>query len=204
MPEEQEIETSDLQEAIEELHHERSEREAEEHRNAWTKYVGLATAIFAVFAALGSLQSASLVNEAMIQQIKASDKWNEYQADRSKIHLFDVQAAGYLDQGVTAAPAPKGELIDRKLSQSERLGYYLDQVKRETGKTADISKDAKELEKDSANLMVKHHRFAYAVTGIQVAIALGAVSALTKMKWIWLLSIVFGLAGIVMFIQGFL
>jgi len=80
MPEEIEVETKDLQEAIEELHEEREELK----HAGWTKYIGLSTAILAVFAAIGALQSGSLVNEALIDQVKASDSWNEYQAAKQK------------------------------------------------------------------------------------------------------------------------
>lgn len=49
-----------------------------------------------------------------------------------------------------------------------------------------------------------HHSFAYAVALIQVAIALSAVAALTRIKTIWGISMVAGLIGIVFFAQGFL
>jgi hypothetical protein len=48
-----------------------------------------------------------------------------------------------------------------------------------------------------------HHQFAYSVALLQVAIALGAVSALTKIKSIWVVSMALGIGGIVMFTLGF-
>ena len=99
MPEEIEIETKDLQETIEELHHERAEREEEAKKSAWTKYIAMSTAVLAVFAAIGALQGGAKVNEAMILQIRASDKWNEYQSARQKDHLYTLKANDLLDAG---------------------------------------------------------------------------------------------------------
>jgi hypothetical protein len=203
MPEELEIETTDLQEAIEELHEERKEREAEEKRSKWTRYVGLATAIFAVFAALGALESGSLVNEAMIQRLKSSDAWNEYQADKEKVHLYGLQVNAMIDSGITAEHIEGKIKKGTRLSPGKRLSQYLDEIEKETEKTTDLSKEGAKLSKESEELLKKHHQFAYSVTGIQVAIALGAVSALTKMKSVWFISLVFGVAGVVLFSRGF-
>jgi hypothetical protein len=200
MAEEPEVETKELQEAIDELHHDREEREAEEARGKWTRYVGLATAIFAVFAALGALESGSLVNEAMIQRLKSSDKWNEYQADKEKTHLYALQVNAMVDAGTRpAATKPKK---GAPMQPGERLASYLDEIDKENAKTVDLSKEATKLSKESEELLEHHHQFAYSVTGIQVAIALGAVAALTKMKWVWFVSLVFGLVGVILFFRG--
>ncbi len=204
MPEEPEIETTELQEAIDELHQEREERVAEEQRNKWTKYVGLATAIFAVFAALGALESGSLVNEAMIKRLMSSDKWNEYQSDKQKVHLYGLQANAMLDAGAIPEHIKGKTKFGERLTPGKRLSEYLAEVEKEASKTEDLSKEATKLSKESEELLERHHQFAYSVTGIQVAIALGAVSALTKMKWVWLVSLVFGVAGVILFAKGML
>jgi hypothetical protein len=105
MPDEAEIETKELQETIEELHEERREREQEQRQTAWTRYIALTTAILAVFAAIGALQSGSLINESMMDQLRASDTWNQYQASRMKDHLFTLQAFALLDHGTKASAA---------------------------------------------------------------------------------------------------
>src|SRR6266700_46616 len=107
MPEEPEVETQELQETLVELHEERKEREAAEKRIAWTRYIALTTALLAVFAAIGAMQSGALVNEAMIDQIKAADKWNEYQAARLKDHTYTIAANALLDTGATLPPPEK-------------------------------------------------------------------------------------------------
>ena len=51
--------------------------------------------------------------------------------------------------------------------------------------------------------MHRHHQFSRAVTGIQVAIALGAVAALTRGKLIWIVGMVIGLGALALFALGF-
>ncbi len=206
MPEEIEVETKDLQEAIEELHKERGEREELEKAGAWTRYISLSTALLAVFAAIGAMKSGSLVNEAMIEQLQASDKWNEYQAARQKSHLYSLQAFSIIDQPrgqiASSPPQPKGRWSPK--SPADRLKDFEGQVKKEEDKAKDLSEKATHLEKESEHLMHTHHKFAGSVAYIQVAIALGAISALTKIKPVWLLSIIVGTGGIYFFTSGFL
>lgn len=204
MPEDIEIETDKLQEAIHKLHEEQQERHAELERSKWTQYIGLSTAIFAVFAAIGALESGSLVNEAMIAQIKASDAWNEYQSDKQKVHIYGLQANMLVDHGARPENSDKPLSKHERLSPGKRLSQYLDQIEKDNSKTDELSKRAKELEKESTELMHKHHRFAYMVTAIQISIALGAVAALTRLKWVFIASLGLGLVGMVLFVNGIL
>jgi hypothetical protein len=219
MSEEVEIETKDLQETIEELHEEREEREQEARRTAWTRYIALSTAILAVFAAIGALQSGALINEAMMLQLRASDKWNEYQAARQKDHLYSIEAYALLDRGAkprAAAPAGSHKREKRAAGSSARekgqewaalppegrLEGYIAQAEKEKDKERDLQQEAQKLERESAHKAHLHHHFARSVALIQVAISLSAVAALTRMKSVWWVSLLVGLAGIVFFTLG--
>lgn len=206
MADEIEVETKDLQDTIEEIHQERAEREREEQQNRWTRYIALTTAILAAFGAIAALQSGSLANEGMIHQLQASDTWNEYQASREKTHLYGLAAAPLLDANVVPAKSPgkKGpSLPDTKPESGPvRLASYLDEIERESDKTKSLSSKAGGLEKRANEELGRHHRFAYSVALLQVAIALGAVSALTRIKSIWIVSAVLGIGGIVLFFAG--
>jgi hypothetical protein len=218
MPEEVEIETKELQETIEELREEREEREAQARKAAWTGYIALSTALLAVFAAIGALQSGSLVNEAMIHQLQASDTWNQYQADRQKEYQFSLQANGLLDRGTSAPSQPaapsegaasagsgsEGSGGWHAVAPAERLRQYIEQVEKERAKEEDLKKEAGKLEGEAREELHQHHRFAWSVALIQVAIALGAVAALTRIRPVWVLSLVVGLGGIVLFAAGLL
>jgi hypothetical protein len=228
MPESVEIETNELQEAVQELHEERAEREKDHKENAWTRFISLSTAILAVFAAVGAMQAGGLVNEAMVGQIKAADAWNEYQASRQKDHLYTITAYGLLDSGVVPAgvakPQPgmpsgtkkvhikavdrnspvssKDENDWRALPPSERLAQYISQVNKEQAKEDQKMKDATGLEDRSGRDMERFHIFEHAVAMIQVAVALSAIAALLRNRPVWYLSMAVGILGILFFLHG--
>jgi hypothetical protein len=225
MAEEVEVETKELRETLTELQEERREREEADRRTAWTRYIALTTALLAVFAAVGALESSGLVNEAMISQLRASDLWNEYQADRQKQHLFEVSANSLLDRGAklpapptptpTPAPTPTRALPERPPAKKsdapewrarppeQRLRQYIQQANKEAEKETELKEAAEHLQQESEDLMHRHHQFALSVAFIQVAIALSAVAALTRMRSVWGLSLLVGLAGVYFFTAGF-
>lgn len=201
MPEEVEIETRELQEAITELHHERAERELEEHRSSWTRFIALSTALLAVIAAISALKSGDLVNNALqakndsvLKQAMASDQWAYYQAKGIKKNGAEQTAA----------------LLEALHASTEATGFRKEAARYDT-QQKDVMKKAEKLEKErdhsqeqSTHLMHQHHIFAFSVTLTQVAIALAAVAALTKRKAIWYLSLIAGVLGVAFFTQGFL
>ena len=194
MPEHAEVETRQLQEAIAELHEERAELETERKSAGWLNYVGLATALLAVFAAVGALQSAALINEGLVNQIKASDTWNEYQASRQKDHLYTLALNAMAD--ASGAFSPK--------AAAARTKEYRAKVDQELAKERSRSAEAKKLESESAAQIHKQHFFEYSVGLIQVAIALSAIAALAKVKPVWYVGLLAGGLGVVLFAVGFL
>ena len=205
MADEIELESKELQETIEEIHRDREERAAEELQGRWTKYIALTTAILAAFGAIAALESGGLANEGMMHQLQASDTWNEYQSSREKTHLYGIASASLLDSNVKPATGKLAKEPDVKpRSPAQRLGGYLAEIDREVEKTKSLNDKGTRLQKLAEEEMRHHHLFAYSVALLQVAIALGAVSALTKIRSIWLVSMALGIAGIVLFVMGFI
>lgn len=188
MPDDPEVEPHHLQEDLEEAVEEAKEKRADERLPGWVRLVGLSAAIFAVVAAIAALRSGSLINEATIDQIKASDTWAAYQAAREKEHLYTVA----LD-----------EMTDRGSKNVARMHDYRRQIDKEIGKEQPLAASAHELEAESAAEVRRHHAFEYAVALLQVAIALGAVAALARFKPAWFVSLAAGVAGIAFFLWGF-
>jgi Domain of unknown function (DUF4337) len=183
MPEDIEVDTDKLQEQIAEAR----EELARERSPLWLRYVGLSAAVFAVVAAVAALRSGDLINEAMIEQMKASDTWTEYQAAREKEHIYAVAADA---------------LEDRR--SNVRLRAYRGEIAKEVAKEDPLQTHARSLEDESAAEVRRHHAFEYAVAMLQVGIALGAVAALARSKPAWYVSLAAGGAGIAFFIRGFL
>jgi hypothetical protein len=188
MPEGPEVETEKQHEAIRE--------EFEKEGGSFLKQISITTAILAVLAALASLKAGDTVNEALalkteaVQlQSQASDQWAYYQAKGIKSAVHEASRSSWLAIG-KEPPAAFGA----------EMQHYAEQQ-------AEIFKTAKEKERgrdekirESEHLMHKHHGFARAVAMFQVSIALGAVAALTRSRFVWIASLVVGSGGLVFFI----
>jgi|SRR5579863_4051503 len=183
MPDDIEVETDKLREQVDEA------REEGEQRAPWLRYVGLGAAIFAVVAAVSALRASDLINEATIDQIKASDTWGEYQAARGKEHMYSIAIDNLTDSGS---------------KNPVRLRAYHGEVANEVSKEKTLQTEARRLEEESLAGIVRHHAFEYAVALLQVAIALGAVGALARSKPAWYVSLVAGVLGIIFFVKGFM
>src|SRR5437870_6139382 len=85
-----------LEHLHEEIHH-----HAEHGGEKWISWVALSTAILAVLAAITGLLSGSHANEAMMDQIRASDQWSYYQAKSIKAAVLDAKMT------MTATPSDK-------------------------------------------------------------------------------------------------
>lgn len=153
--------------------HEQVKESAEHSREAWISWVALSTAILAVLAAIAGLLSGQYANEAMINQIEASDQWSYYQAKSIK--------ASVLDSKISLAGTPN------ESDQSKRDRYEKEQE--------EIKSGAERKEVAAKSNFHKHEVFARGVTMFQIAIAIAAISALTKKRHFWVVSLLFGLVG---------
>ena len=68
-----------LEKSEEDIH-----EKAHHAKEPWIGWAALTSALLAALAAVAALQAGHHVNEAGIIQLKASDKWNEYQAKKQK------------------------------------------------------------------------------------------------------------------------
>jgi hypothetical protein len=171
MPEGPEIETEKLHEAVQE--------ELEREGGGFLRTIALTTAILAVVAALAALRAGATVNEALMLrsdaarlQAEASDQWAYYQAKGIKASVLDAARTSWLAIG-KEPPAEYGENARRH-------------------------KDSSIAESD--HLLHRHHRFASSVVLLQISIALGALAALTRQRWIWWASLLAGVGGAGLFL----
>jgi hypothetical protein len=164
-----------LEQLHEEIHH-----HAEHGGPPWISWVALSTAILAVLAAIAGLLSGKHANEAMMSQIEASDQWGYYQAKSIK--------AAILEAKTTLA----SEATDR---DKEKAKQYQEEQ-------AEIKREAENKQAEAKANFHKHEIFARGVTMFQIAIAIAAISALTKRRKFWFVSLIFGLAGTIFLALG--
>jgi hypothetical protein len=192
MPEGPEVETERLHEAI----HEELEKEG----GAFLKRIALTTAILAALAAIAALRAGDTVNESLVRktestrlQAQASDQWAYYQAKGIKAAVQLASAASWKANGKNAPPEYDAAAA-RYTAEQDSIRDRARELERE--------RDAKSSEADG--LLRHHHAFAQSVALFQVAIALGAVAALTRQRLVWLASLLLGGAGAALFTQAFL
>ncbi len=158
--------------------HETIHEKAEHSETKWFPFVAISTALMAVFAAISGLLAGHHSDEAVISQIKASDQWAYYQSKGIKAEIKTLE--------IHAGIADSSAISKYKTEQEE------------------IKTKAEEFQKESNFHLDKHSILAKVVTLFQIAIAISAISILTKKKWLWLSSLVLMLIALWLFIEAFI
>jgi hypothetical protein len=167
--------------------HDHEVEHAGAHGDPFAGRIAVMTAIFATLGAMmgfkaGATQNEALLfkNEAAIRRAQASDQWNFYQAKSGKQNLAEL-----------GAELTTGEVQARFNKEAERY----------KGEKAEIMPVAKKFEKEAEDAeaaseasMHSHHRWAQATTLIQIAIALAAITILTRNRALQYVS--FGVAAL--------
>jgi hypothetical protein len=142
--------------------------------DTFSSKIAVATAILATLGAFFSYQAGSTQNEAAmfkndpaIKKTEAADQWNFYEAKGNKLNLAEI-----------ALLLPNADQEKYKRS-----------IERYDGEKKEIKKEAEGLEAESKgfdakseSIMHVHHRWALAMTFIQIAISLAAITLLTRKK----------------------
>ncbi|HEY8255370.1 MAG TPA: DUF4337 family protein [Rhizomicrobium sp.] len=171
-------------------HTEHAEHAAHE-RNPFVSKVSITVAVLAVMAAAaGSLETVeggraiTESSEAVLAQDKATDSWNEYQADSLKRHMYDIA------MGSAGARADEFK-ADIK---SEREGQNKAREKAE-----DAEKDRDRRLSQSAVHEERHHWLTGAATLIEIGIALSTVAIITSRRAFWFSAMGLGCVGAILF-----
>ncbi len=163
----------------------------------FTSRVAVLTAVISTVGAIfgymgGHSQNAALLykNEAAIQKTSASNQWNYYQAKSNKQNL------GELSVTLTSGDAQKtfAQAVERYKLEKEEIKVAAEALEAKA-KAADQKSDLE---------MHVHERWALATTLMQVAIALSAITLLTRKRW--MLAGVYGATaiGVVFGVMGYL
>jgi hypothetical protein len=201
---EEDLETAELKEQIDQRVEDHEHHAHHPHpagpmaMPGWLRYLSLSTAMIAVFAAVASLESGSSSNEAilekseaMLNQARASDEWAYFQAKGIKATLSEDFADSLADGAHKTKLTEEGKRYRGETAESKARATKLEDEVKDSNQRCDA-------------LMGHHHRFAIAVTLLQIAIALSAIAALTRRKPLWFLGMAVSAGGLAMFVRGFL
>jgi hypothetical protein len=176
-------------------HMEHAEHAAHE-KNPFISQVSITVAVLAVMAAAaGSLETVeggraiTESSEAVLAQDKATDSWNEYQADSLKRHIYEIAAV---------AGGAKAEQYAKEITR-DRSGQ--DKARE---KAQDSEKDRDARLKESAVHEERHHWLTGAATLIEIGIALSTVAIITSKRAFWFSAMGLGLVGAMLFAYAYL
>ena len=180
-------------EGLTEQINDQAEKEIAAEEKKWSFYIAISTALIAVLAAISSLVAGHHSNEALIEQIRASDQWAFYQAKNIRMH--EMQSMVDLLGAITPQDKEKTATLREK---------YVKEVERYGNDKENISEKAKELEKERDLLSRRADRFDGGEALLEIGLVICSITLLTKRRGFWIGSILVGAAGVVLAVTGFL
>jgi hypothetical protein len=174
---------------------------AEEAKEKWTNYLAMTTILIAVCATLSTFKGGGYSTRSLLNQTLASDQWSYFNSKGVKSYIFEAQIEdlkfrqSLADQGAKSGSAQK--LYEEQMASLGKM------VKKFSDEKKEIKKKAEDFLKVSADSKLHSNAFGIAVIFLQVSILLSSIAALTKRKYIWIISLFVGAAGILYFFDGF-
>ena len=139
--------------------------------------IAVMTAILSTIGALFSYQGGATQNDAMmlknaaaIKKTEASNHWNYYQAKSNKQNLAELAVA--LNDG------------EKKERYEKEVARYKEEKAEIKAQAEKLEAEVKEFEHQSDEALHLHHRWAQAMTAIQISIAMAAITLLTRKRWL--------------------
>ena len=176
-------------------HTEHAEHAAHE-RNPFVSKVSITVAVLAVMAAAaGSLETVeggraiTESSEAVLAQDKATDSWNEYQADSLKRHMYEIASV----TGGSKAEAYAKEIAKDRGGQDKARGKA-----EESEKDRDLHLKARALHEE------RHHWLTGAATMVEIGIALSTVAIITARRTFWIAAMGLGSVGAALFAVAYM
>ena len=167
------------------------EIEAKSHNERLNSLVAITVLIVSLFSTATRLKDDNLIRAMEYVKADSLDLWNEYQAERIKLH-GDENGSKLLSllrvQNAAAA------LLEQKRLQTQIAKYER--------QSAELSVKAKAQEARYNALKSRHEQFDTEEGILSVTLALTAVAALTELSWLLVVGWAFAVFGIVMGLAG--
>ncbi len=147
--------------------------------------VAFTMSVLAVLVAITTVLGHRTHTEAVLNQNKATDEWNYYQAKNIRNTVTDM-AAKQLSL-TTVLDKDKAAAI---------LKEDADQLKKWKGELKEQQEKAKELESEVQRDEARADRFDLGEALLEIALVTASITLLTRNRIYWMLGLVFGAAGI--------
>ena len=175
--------------------------ELEENKNkAFTRWVAITTAVYAVMLAIAALGGNNAMKEMLLSQQQASDQWAFYQAKVIREHGYRMQ-----QKRLEVDLAERGASMTPEVRQQYEalLTEFAAEAKRYNTEKKDIEKDAKKLEHERDVNRQKDPYFDFAEVLLQIAIVMSSVSILATSRLLYGFSSVLAVCGTLLMLKGY-
>ena len=178
------------------LEHVEEAEEAAERREDFGRRAAIVVSCLAALLAIASLAGSRASTEAILAQAKASDAYNEYQANSLKRHinLDDATQLRILAAG-TAGEAQANAQAD-SLEQAVSDKYQPNQD--------ELLPKAQDLEHERDLAEARHRGFQTAEAAFQLGIVLSSISIVARARWLLLAGVGLGAIGVLLGANAFL
>jgi hypothetical protein len=142
----------------------------------------------------------------VLDQNKATDQWNQYQAQ--KIRSYNTSLAADLLSGITVAdkdiaiankdksPAAAKALADNQAKWNDKLKAYADHQAKWNEDLPEDQEKAKRLEEKVEHAEARADRFDLSEALLEIGLVITSITLLTRSRWYWYLGIIFSIGGI--------
>ena len=204
------MDSTDAADLIAELHEEKAEHEAADR---FRNRAALLIACLAAVLAIGGLGGGNATDDMIENNIKSSNTWAFYQAKNVRQTMYEIEAAGIEDSlsAGTIAPAARPAAEARLKDYEATIARYdsepdaeapNDPLKGEGKKQ--LSAQAESYEAAFEEASRRDNAFDLAEVLLQLALVLGSVAILAVNRWILTMSILLGILGSALTLNGFL
>jgi Domain of unknown function (DUF4337) len=172
------------------LEHVEQAEEAAEKREDFGRRAAVIVSIMAALLAIASLAGSRASTEAILAQAKASDTYNEYQANSLKRHvnLDDATQLRILAAGTAAEGAANKQAQSLEQAVNDKYQPAQDQL-------LPVAQDL-EHERDVAE--ARHRGFQSAEAAFQLGIVLASISIVARARWLLMVGGALGLVGLLL------
>jgi hypothetical protein len=177
------------------LEHAEQAEEVAEKREDFGRRAAIVVAVMAALLAITSLAGTRASTEAILAQARASDTYNEYEANSLKRHvnLDDAAQLRILAAGTAGEEAANQQADSLVQDVNNKYQPAQDQL-------LPVAQDL-EAERDQAE--ARHRGFEYSEAAFQIGIVLASISIVARARWLLTVGAALGVVGLVLGANAF-
>lgn len=158
--------------------------------------VALTVVVLSIFMGLAQVKDGNIVQAMAQAQANAVDRWGEYQATRTKLHIDQTALA----QGQGLAAVGGARVAERLTGEQTRLTQ---EIAKYAAEAPQLRRQAEGFQAEYDALNVHDDQFDASDALLGIAVAIAAVAALTESWPALLVGWLFAAGGLVMGVAGF-